>query len=176
MASRKWSASDELLLQSLACGGTVKNAAVAAAVSERTAYRRLDDPAFVRRLDAIKAEYLDRSTRMLSACSIESVKTLVALQNQTVPERVRLGAAKAALTIGMKMREEQELHKRLHALEETFKTMKAQSERNHASTKLSDAAVSTGESGDEVASRQDAGPGLDSERSDGDLGSGGDET
>jgi hypothetical protein len=42
--------SDELLLSALAAGSTVEEAARTAGVSTRTAYRRLADPAFARRL------------------------------------------------------------------------------------------------------------------------------
>jgi hypothetical protein len=40
---------DRVLLQALACGATVENAARKAGVCERTVYRRLEDPAFGRR-------------------------------------------------------------------------------------------------------------------------------
>jgi hypothetical protein len=54
---------------------------------------------------------------MLSAAGGEAVKTLLALQKDTVPAAVRLGAARAILELGVKLRETAELQERIAALE-----------------------------------------------------------
>lgn len=109
---------DQILLKALACGATNEAAASQAGVSPATVYRRRQDPQFCKRLDELKSEMLQRTTAMLTASSMESVKTLIELQKPAVPFAVRLGAARSALEIGAKFRESAELEKRLQAIEE----------------------------------------------------------
>jgi hypothetical protein len=106
------------LVLALACGATVENAARTAGVSWRTVYRRLADPAFHKRLRAARADMLQRATGMLTAAALEAVKTLLGLQQASVAAGVRLGAARAVLEIGLKLREVADLEARLAALEE----------------------------------------------------------
>jgi hypothetical protein len=109
---------DRALLQALACGATVENAARKAGVSERTAYRRLDDQAFQHQLDGLKAEMVQRSARMLTGAGMGAVKTLVDLQNDaSVPAGVRRRSARDVLEMGLKYREAAELEQRLAAVE-----------------------------------------------------------
>jgi hypothetical protein len=108
---------DEALLMALACGATVENAARAAGVAPRTAHRRLANPKFRRRLQAMRADMLQRSAGLLTAAALEAVKTLVSLQQPSVPAAVRLGAARAILEIGSKVREAADFEERLAAVE-----------------------------------------------------------
>jgi len=101
----------------LACGATVDSAARAAGVAPRTAQRRLNDAEFRGRLRAMRGDMVERATAMLTAAAMESVKTLMALQQPTIPPAVRLGAARAVLEIGMRQRESSELTDRIAALE-----------------------------------------------------------
>jgi len=59
-----------------------------------------------------------RAGGLLTAAGMESVKTLLELQRLPTPPGVRLGAARAVLEIGLKVREAAELEARLAALEE----------------------------------------------------------
>jgi hypothetical protein len=61
-----------------------------------------------------------RAAGMLTAASMESVKTLLALQETKVPPAVRLGAARSVLELGTRLRESAELHERMDALERRF--------------------------------------------------------
>jgi hypothetical protein len=108
---------DQTLLTVLACGATVENAARSAGVSASTAYRRLKDPEFRQKIKELQAETLQRAAAMLTAASMESVKTLIALQAANIPPAVRLGAARGVLEFGTKMRETVELEQRIAALE-----------------------------------------------------------
>ena len=54
---------------------------------------------------------------MLTAAAGEAVKTLVALMGSGTPPATRLGAARAMLEIGIKVREVTELAERVAALE-----------------------------------------------------------
>lgn len=108
---------DELLLTTLVCGGSVDNAARAAGVSGRTVQRRLADPQFRQALDKLRTEMIHRAVGMLTAASFEAVKTLLGLLESSQSGSVRLGAARAILEIGLKLREYTELAERLSAVE-----------------------------------------------------------
>ena len=60
MAGKQRKKAEDLLLMALACGATVENAARQCGLSERTVYRRLDEPEFQRRLQQIKADMVQR--------------------------------------------------------------------------------------------------------------------
>jgi hypothetical protein len=118
MAHRGRRNADERLLLALACGTTVEAAARQAGVGESTVYRRLQDAEFVRKLQALRADMVQRTAGMLTAAAGESVKTLLALHKETTPVAVRLGAARAILELGMKLREVTKFEQRLTAVEE----------------------------------------------------------
>jgi hypothetical protein len=118
MARKKKDSADHKLLMALACGATVENAARQCGLSESTAYRRLKDPALQQQLQALRADMVQRAAGVLTAAATEAVKTLVLLQNTTTPAAVRLGAARAILEMGMRLREVADLEQRLAALEE----------------------------------------------------------
>jgi hypothetical protein len=110
---------DQALLLALACGATVENAARKAGISERTAYRRLDNPAFVQQLQKLRADLVQRTAGMLSGAGLGAVKTLVDLQQDaSVPAAVRRGSARDVLEFGIKYREAADLEQRIAALEE----------------------------------------------------------
>ena len=117
MPSRTRKAADEALLTALACGATVEGAARQAGVSRRTVQRRMADPEFLGRLSEARADMVKRASGMLSAAAMESVKTLLVLQAAPNSGPVRLGAARAVLEIGLKVREAAELEERVSALE-----------------------------------------------------------
>jgi hypothetical protein len=109
---------DDMLLMTLACGATLEGAAQKAGVSKATVQRRLNDPAFQKRLQEIRSDMVKRTAGTLTAASTEAVKTLLALQHPAIPHAVRLGAARSILEIGIKMREVADLEERLTALEQ----------------------------------------------------------
>jgi len=108
---------DDALLLALACGATKENAALKAGVSERTVYRRLKDPDFRQRLQALRSDMVQRAANVLTASAMEAVKTLLSLQEGTVTNSVRLGAARAILEQGARLRELADVEERLTALE-----------------------------------------------------------
>ena len=116
MASRRKKAIDALLT-ALACGASAEVAARKAGVSERTVYRRLADPSFQQQLAALRADMVQRSAGMLTAASLEAVKTLVELLNPAQPPAVRLGAARSIVGMGLDVRCASELADRIAALE-----------------------------------------------------------
>src|SRR5262245_18067035 len=96
---------DDALLLALACGATIENAARQCRLSERTVYRRLRDPEFRLRLQEVRSDLVQRTAGLLIAAAMEAVKTLLVLQKESAPAAMRLGAARAVLEIGIKVRE-----------------------------------------------------------------------
>ena len=117
MAQRGRRNGDQALALALACGATVEAAARSVGVSDTTAYRRLKDPEFCKLLEKTKFDLVGRQTGMLTGAAGEAVKTLLALMRENAPAAVRLGAARATLEIGMKLREVHDLQTRIAALE-----------------------------------------------------------
>ena len=108
---------DEPLLLALARGLTVRDAASEANVSETTAFRRLRDQTFVRRLTAARAELWSTTLGRLAAAATQAVDRLVMLVDEADSDSVRLAAAKAVFDIGSKLRADIETDARLRALE-----------------------------------------------------------
>ena len=68
---------------------------------------------------------LARTSAALSAAATEAVRTLLDLQKSGVQAAVRLGAARAILEIGLKLRETVDLEARIAALEDRQVTVVA---------------------------------------------------
>ena len=107
---------DEALLNALAAGRSVKEAAEAAGLSERTVYRRIASPAFQGRLQALRDELITVALGELVGGASEAVATLKRLL-QARDERVQLGAARTLLEQVLRLREALSLEQRLAALE-----------------------------------------------------------
>ena len=121
MVARK--KNDDALVLALACGATVEAAARQCDLSERTVYTRLKDPDFQLRVKQVRTDMVRRSAGLLSAASGEAVRTLLALMKESAPPAVRLGAAKAVLEVGLKIRELADLEAELRDLEEKVKAL-----------------------------------------------------
>jgi hypothetical protein len=109
---------EDALLQALACGASAETAARQCQISARSVYRRLKDPAFRAKLQALRADMVQRSSGLLTAAAGEAVRTLLSLQKESVAPAVRLGAARAVIELGIKVRELADLEARIVALEE----------------------------------------------------------
>ena len=116
MAHRGRRNADEALALAVAAGQTLRNAAVAVGVSERTAARRWADPAFRCRVSQLRGEMVQRSLGRLADGVTEAADVLRQLL-AAESEAVRLGAARSLLELGVKLREPVELEERLAALE-----------------------------------------------------------
>lgn len=107
----------DALLMALACGATVAGAAAKAGISERTVYRRLAGPEFRAKLNDVRADMVQRAAGMLTAVSLEAVKTLAELLHPSQPASARLRASKVILDMGLRLREVTDLEERLRLLE-----------------------------------------------------------
>jgi hypothetical protein len=109
---------DNILMIALASGDLVSQGASKASMSERTAYRRLQDPVFRKGMEALRAETVQRGAAVLIAATILAVKTLIELQDASIPACTRRRAARDILEMSEQMRQATFLEKRLRALEE----------------------------------------------------------
>jgi hypothetical protein len=107
----------------LAAGMSLRRAAAAANVSERTAFRRWADPAFRRRVHQLRGELVDRSLGRLAGGMTAAAAKLRKLLNSE-QERIQLGAARAILELGAKLRDQIELEQRIQNLEDQGKENK----------------------------------------------------
>ena len=112
------SSKDALLLIALASGVAVAEAASKANMSERTAFRRLQDPDFQRRLSQLRGQMQTQAMGMLARIASDAAATLEDLMGQDRPPTVRLGAARAILDLGGRLREQGEVEARLTAIEQ----------------------------------------------------------
>jgi hypothetical protein len=69
-------------------------------------------------LEEFRADLLQRTSATLTAAGPEFVKTLVVLAGPKSPPATRLGAARAGLELGVKLRELANLEERMAALED----------------------------------------------------------
>jgi hypothetical protein len=109
---------DDVLMLALARGETVRDAAVSAGMSERTAARRWADPAFRLRVSHLRGEMLVRAAGKLADAMSEAADELRQLMKEAKSETVRLAACRTALELGLKSRETLELDERLRQLED----------------------------------------------------------
>jgi hypothetical protein len=107
---------DEALALALATGQTLRAAAEATGVGERTATRRVAEPGFRRRVGELRAEMTSRALGRMADGMADAADVLRQLLNAE-SESVRLGAARSLLELGVKLRESVELEERLAALE-----------------------------------------------------------
>src|SRR5690349_19167317 len=107
---------DEVLAAALAAGKTVEQAAAAAGMSRRTATRRLANPDFRERIKLARGVMVERAMGSMTDSMTEAADVLRKLL-KAKGESIRLGACRAMLEYGVKLRESVELEARLAALE-----------------------------------------------------------
>jgi hypothetical protein len=100
----------------LAAGTTLRVACRKDNVGETTVKRWLKDPLFLRRVTELRSEMTNRALGRLCdgmAFAADALRKLLSAES----ESVRLGAARAVLELGTKLRESVELEQRVTALE-----------------------------------------------------------
>lgn len=111
------SSKQELAAFALASGGTVAAAARYAAAGERTIKTWRTNPAFKKRVDEYRAELIGTALGKLADGMATAADTLGYLSRKAKSETVRLGASRAVIELGVKLRESVELEERIAALE-----------------------------------------------------------
>jgi hypothetical protein len=108
---------DENLAAELASGKTIRDAATAAGVSERTAHRRLEDPKFKARVRHLRSEILDTAAGRLIDGMTQATDVLRVLLTHYDAD-VRHKAAVKLLELAMKAVQATELAELRDTLEE----------------------------------------------------------
>jgi hypothetical protein len=116
MARKTSRKGDTALIEALARGQTVAQAARLAGVSRRTAFRRLQEPDFRDVVRKCRGEIFDSASGALAATMRRATRTLRILLDDATPT-VRLGAAKAILDSAQRLHEAIEVEQRLAVLE-----------------------------------------------------------
>lgn len=106
------------LVNALAAGSSVAEAAERAGVSAKTAYRRLREPEFKAKITVARDALFADAVGKLADAASAAIATLVDLLGSSSPT-ARLGAARAILEHGPKLRDQVELEARITVLEET---------------------------------------------------------
>jgi hypothetical protein len=107
---------DETLAAELAAGKTVRDAAMAAGVAERTAFRRLEDAAFKARVTELRGQMVTRASGRLADGMTAAADVLRQLLTSKT-EGIRLRAADRLIELGLKVTELAELQQRVEELE-----------------------------------------------------------
>jgi hypothetical protein len=90
---------DSVLISGLAAGRTYASAAEIAGISERTARRRMSDPAFRSSVAEARAELLRTAIDSAAAAATEAVEVVAELMRSAESESVRLRAACSLLEL-----------------------------------------------------------------------------
>lgn len=117
MAHGGRSGADELLAAELAAGKTVREAATAAGVSERTAHRRLESATFRARVAELHSALVRTAAGRLVAGMSEAADVLRAGLTHDDPH-VRHKSATKLIELGVKVTELAELERRIAELEQ----------------------------------------------------------
>jgi hypothetical protein len=117
-------AADGVLVGALAGGSTIARAAELAGVSQTTVYTRLKNPDFKAKVAAARREMLDRAIGHLAEGSSEAAIALRHLALSGKSEAVRLGACRAVLELGTRLRESVEMAADIEELKRELQELK----------------------------------------------------
>ena len=105
-------------IEALLSTKSVREAAEAAELGERTVFRYLGDPFFRQQLSAAEGDLIDQATRRLLALQGAALDTFEGvLASEEASDTVRLRAAQSVLDSLLKLRELRNIEARLVALE-----------------------------------------------------------
>jgi DNA-binding NarL/FixJ family response regulator len=116
MAQNDTPAGEEELILALAGGATEREAAERAGVDEQTVHRRLADADFRRAVNQARDRMFDAARGRLAGLASKATETLQRLMESDRPSEA-LGAAKAVLEAGPRLRKSTECEERLSRLE-----------------------------------------------------------
>ena len=109
---------DDRIILALLSAPTVREAAAAAGVSERTVYARLKEPAFNQRLAEARREMWRGHAVALQAKLGGAIETIAEImESENAPSQVRLNAAESIVRNAMKISEQADFAERLEAIE-----------------------------------------------------------
>lgn len=122
-------AKQELALQAVISQPTLKEAALAAGVSETTLWRYMQDEAFARRLREARRDAVTHAVIRLQRASSDAVTVLRDLMmKEDVPPSARIAAARTVLDYSIRAVEIDELRRRIEEFEAFIKMKQEESE------------------------------------------------
>jgi hypothetical protein len=107
---------ESVAVASLAGGSTIRDTAKVCGCSEKTIARRLKQPEFQQQVREARAALIDQALDKLTVASTEAADTLRELLKCAEP-KVRLGAARTVIELGLKLRDAAEVEERIAQLE-----------------------------------------------------------
>jgi putative ubiquitin-RnfH superfamily antitoxin RatB of RatAB toxin-antitoxin module len=105
-------AGEDALIRTLAAGATVREAAEQGGLDQQTVHRRLADAGFRRAVSEARDRMFDSVRGQLAGLTGKATETLARLMESDKPSEA-LGAAKAVLELGPRLRKATELEERL---------------------------------------------------------------
>jgi putative ubiquitin-RnfH superfamily antitoxin RatB of RatAB toxin-antitoxin module len=117
MKQKDTPAGEQELILALAAGATVREAAEKSGIGERTVYRRLAEAAFRRAVKEARGRMFDSAVGQLAGLTSKATETLQRLMESDKPSEA-LGAAKAVLELGPRLRRATELEERICGFED----------------------------------------------------------
>ncbi len=125
VVARNRRAVDDALVVALAAGRTYDDAATAAGCSARTVDRRMLDPGFRRRVQALRAATFTRTAALLVDAAAEAVSALRTLVSTADSDAARVSAARALVTLAPVWHDAVEIEARLAELAERVDRLSA---------------------------------------------------
>ena len=116
MAHRGKQSADDRLAAELACGKTVRDAATATGVAERTAHRRQSEPEFRAKVADLRAGMVSAAAGRL-ADGMSAAANVLREQLGSTDEHLRHRSAVKLIELGLKVVELSELERRVSELE-----------------------------------------------------------
>jgi len=115
---------DDALVLALAAGQSVNEAAKQAKVGQRTVYRRLEDPAFRAKIDAVRSDLMGRVIGQLADAATEAI-ALLRKQLGSQSEMVAQRAAELITDFAFKGHEVADLKRQQQAILDRLDAMEA---------------------------------------------------
>jgi hypothetical protein len=109
---------EDALALAIASGQSLREAAAATGIGERTARRRWQDPVFRQRVIELRAEMVSRASGKMGDAMAEAADVLRKML-KAKKESVRLAACRAILDFGVRLHEAAENDAIIQALEES---------------------------------------------------------
>jgi DNA-binding MurR/RpiR family transcriptional regulator len=118
----KFGRKQELVIAALLRSSTIAGAATEAGISEATLFRWLQRPDFAAAYRRARHAAVEQAITQLQQATGEAVETLRSVQTDPdAAASARVNAAKTVLEMALKVRESEELERRLSALEEHWR-------------------------------------------------------
>jgi hypothetical protein len=108
---------DSILATAISSGASTAEAAEKAGVSQRTAQRRIADPAFQQQVAQLRSKLMSRALDKMAENMTRAADAIARLIDAENPA-ISLRAARSILTLSLRLHDALDLHERITALEQ----------------------------------------------------------